>query len=517
MNITDVKAFLSQMNNELKEKSPSVFSQKTYTDEPIIRTAAQLKNYEPPQYREMRRISYFAYEKGWSSEHIFYEQAKFMADFDDDYAFSGSFSSYFPTYAAMNPEQQRGYFSWRTKVRQGDIRPVSASFAFVYMYELINLIGVNSAEEAFFKLNAFYKAYLPFAPELEQYVPVWLVDMIAFYDLDASLFAAYCELSFEKKLSVVQNGGGAEPEELFAAINALSSYQITGSPFYKEYPAETQAAVCAAFAAMNEKYGKTHKTTFTENLFGRICAMPYTVFGAAVFFDRTRTPDHETVLCDNFSFSFINGQCMCYRCWGRRGKSTVSAGYLKYTESVLREVFGYEKPLRAESPAKPFIKIARQAAENAYKTYTDKKRAEELKYVDTSLLDSIIISAEKTRDRLLTDEEKQDDVVPETAFVTEKVQETELPEAENSAEKEDIRSLPLTSDELGFVRLLLSGGDAAAYLKQRGLKLSLVCDSVNEKLYDTFFDNIIDFDGEMPVLTEDYAEELAGMIPERQE
>lgn len=517
MNTTDVKAFLSQMNNELKEKSPSVFSRKTYTDEPIIRTAAQLKNYEPPQYREMRRISYFAYEKGWSSEHIFFEQAKFMADFEDDYAFTGSFSSYFPTYAAMSPEQQRGYFSWRAKVRQGDIRPVSASFAFVYMYELLNLIGVNSAEEAFFKLNAFYKAYLPFAPELEQYVPVWLVDMIAFYDLDASLFSAYCELDFEKRLSVVQKGGDAEPEELFEAITTLSSYPITESPFYKEYPAETQAAVCSAFAAMSEKYDKTHKTTFAQNLFGRICAMPYTVFGAAVFFDRTRTPDHKTVLCDNYSFSFINGQCTCYRCWGRRGKSTVASGYLKYTESVLREVFGYEKPLRAEPPAKPFVKIARQAAENAYKTYTDKKRAEELKYVDTSLLDSIIVSAEKTRDRLLTDEEKQDDAVPEAVFETDKARETDLPEVKNNCENETAGSLPLTSDELGFVRLLLVGGEIKPYLKQRGLKLSLVCDSVNEKLYDTFFDNVIDFDDDMPILTEDYAEELAGMIPEKQE
>ena len=513
MNNTDVKAFLEQMNSDLKEKSPSVFSQKTYTDEPIIRTAAQMKNYEPPEYREMRRISYYAYEKGWSTEHIFYEQAKFMADFEDDYEFTGSFSSYFPTYTAMNPAQQRGYFSWWTRVRKGDVRPSSTSFAFVYMYELINLIGVKSAEEAFFRLHSFYKAYLPFAPELSRYAEEWLADTVAFYGLDISLFNAYFDFDFEEKLAVLQNCGNADDKTLFTALNALSQYKITDSEFFREYPRETSFALCAAFREMSEKYNKSHKSGFDESLFGRICALPHTVFGTAVFYDRTRVPDRTVKFNENYVYTFLNGQCMLRRCYGGRTNSSVLAKYIKYTESVLRTEFGFYKPLNAESPSKPFVKTAQKAAAEAVKEHERRKRAEELRYVDTSLLDSIIVSAEKTRDKLLTDEELETAETPQPDNAP-----ANAPAAENEAEKtEETNPLPLDDAELGFIRLLLNGGDISAYLKERGLKCSLVCDRVNEKLYDMFCDNVIDFDGDTPVLIDDYKEDLAEYLPEHQE
>ena len=117
------------MNEDLRLKSPSVFSEKTYTDEPIVHTAAQMKSYEPPEYREMRKIRFAAYEKGWSAEHVFYEQAKFMENFEDDYRFDGTFHRFFPTYADMTTEQLRGYFSWRTAVRRATTAPPASAAA----------------------------------------------------------------------------------------------------------------------------------------------------------------------------------------------------------------------------------------------------------------------------------------------------------------------------------------------------------------------------------------------------
>jgi hypothetical protein len=39
-----------------------------------------------------------------------------------------------------------------------------------------------------------------------------------------------------------------------------------------------------------------------------------------------------------------------------------------------------------------------------------------------------------------------------------------------------------------------------------------MADSINEKLYDIFADTVIEFDGDIPAVIEDYEEELKGMI-----
>lgn len=485
------------MNAELVKKSPSVFSDKTYSDEPILRTAAQMKGYEPPEYREMRKIHFAAYEKGWSAEHIFYEQAKFMENFADDYPFEGTFHSFFPTYADMSSEQLRGYFSWRARVRAGETPKAPAAFAFVYIYELLNGIGVPDPEVGFFKLNAFFRNYIPQLPELAHYADIWKKDYIAFYELDVSLFAAYCELRQETELAVLmrKDVGG---KELFEAIASLCAYDIRSSAFYKEHPRELAYAVCGAFREYAAKYDKTHKNTFAEKLFGRVCEMPYTVFGSAVFYDRTKTHDHVTELCENEKYIFSSGRCVCRRCWGKRGKSAELGSYVKYTESVLREVFAFEPPLRADCPAKTFEKIARTAAVQAQKQVMAAAENAKRRFVDTSLLDGIIVSADKTRDMLITAEEREEDkiIVPEAPVAE-----------ENNAEKTK-SSLPLTEEELGFIKCLLRGENAAHYAAEHKLRMSLLCDGINEKLYDLFGDTVIDFDGDSPCIIEDYEEEL---------
>ena len=41
---------------------------------------------------------------------------------------------------------------------------------------------------------------------------------------------------------------------------------------------------------------------------------------------------------------------------------------------------------------------------------------------------------------------------------------------------------------------------------------SLLADSINEQLFDSFGDTVIEFDGEDPQIIEDYAEELKGLL-----
>ena len=63
-----------------------------------------------------------------------------------------------------------------------------------------------------------------------------------------------------------------------------------------------------------------------------------------------------------------------------------------------------------------------------------------------------------------------------------------------------------------MLRSLLLGEDVQAYLRQRGLLLSVVAEGINEKCFDLFSDTVLLFDGDTPEVVEDYAEELKGMM-----
>ena len=70
----------------------------------------------------------------------------------------------------------------------------------------------------------------------------------------------------------------------------------------------------------------------------------------------------------------------------------------------------------------------------------------------------------------------------------------------------------LNDAELTLLRSLLEGIPYEEYLRERHLMLSVVVDAVNEKLYEHFGDTVIVFDGEVPEVLEDYAQEAAALV-----
>ena len=165
----------------------------------------------PDRYREMRAIS--RWQEGasdkpgrWLTEaELFYRQGTFMADWEDDCPYNGLFKSYFPTYNAMSDRQLRGYFTWRAAVRKGDVQETSLSFAYVYLYELINGIGVAGPLEGFHKIETFWQAYRNFAPELDRYANVWLQDYAVYHGLDSKLLASRKTVVFDRALIALRD------------------------------------------------------------------------------------------------------------------------------------------------------------------------------------------------------------------------------------------------------------------------------------------------------------------------
>ena len=84
--------------------------------------------------------------------------------------------------------------------------------------------------------------------------------------------------------------------------------------------------------------------------------------------------------------------------------------------------------------------------------------------------------------------------------------------AENS-ETDTISALPLDKDETIFLKALLYNGNPAEAARKCGKLLSILADSINEKLFNSFGDTVIDFSDDFPVLIEDYIDEIKAMIP----
>ena len=111
----------------------------------------------PGQILEMIRL----YEFGdGSPEHrarMFCRQGKFMEKHEDDFPWQGDFRRYFTTYHDLNIRQLRGYFTWRTGIRNGEYRPISTSLAYMYLYELLCGIGASSVDDVLQKMETFEK------------------------------------------------------------------------------------------------------------------------------------------------------------------------------------------------------------------------------------------------------------------------------------------------------------------------------------------------------------------------
>ena len=111
--------------------------------------------------------------------------------------------------------------------------PVSTSFAYVYIYELLNGIGASSPQDAFAKLHDFWEAYRDLDPSINRYVKTWLRDLVIYHGMDRSLIEADPLLGdvivYDEALATLLGPASHTPEERFGALSTLSTYRINSS------------------------------------------------------------------------------------------------------------------------------------------------------------------------------------------------------------------------------------------------------------------------------------------------
>ncbi len=503
--MVDIQALIQSILSNKKLSDDYQSSSKVYKDEPIIKRASQMAGHMPPMYREMRKIVKGYDVSSLSSARVFYQQGKLMEGFEDDFDYRGEFVRYFPTYQSMSDQQLRGYFSWRTKIRRGELPLTSTSFAFVYIYELLNLIGVGSPEEGFIKLKSFWSEYGKLDPYINGYVKMWLADFVVYYNLDKELLKDFIDVHADDAILILLQYQSHSADEVFAALNALSSYNFENSRFYKMYPKDVRNVVYGVFAELSEHYEKKCKNSLCERLFGRLYENGYDMFRSAVFYRQDSRKNYVYQINEIYQYAYKNGRWTCKRFFGYSGKNRQIGTLLKTVDFVMRQKYGFKSTLKATDTTKLLLDVINKVTDK-YLDFNRKKSAPKIE-IDVSKLRDIRITALETQNKLIVetdaDEDKSEDW--NTVDIVPLSEDGEL--FENNAPE-------LSETERRFLYCLLYGGDYGELLKSGGVMLSVLADSVNDKLFDRFGDTVLDFDGDKPLLIEDYEDELKGIIKE---
>ena len=158
-------------------------------------------------------------------------------------------------------QELRGYFSWRTKLRNHEVQKTSLSFAFLYIYEIINQIGVQTPLEGYQKLKDFRDAYAPLDDGIVPYLSRWMTDYVVYYGLDANLLADSPQVVFDRCLSVLDLIQEQDEPKVMYAVRQLAPRWLSRSKFYASHQADCDAVIVRVLRRVSDHYAKLRAGT----------------------------------------------------------------------------------------------------------------------------------------------------------------------------------------------------------------------------------------------------------------
>ncbi len=525
---------------------------KVYTDEPILMTADKIKSFTPSMYKELKQIIADAKRTHLGKAEAFYEQARFMEHFEDDYEANYLYATdliFFPTYDQFNQNQLRQYFSWRTRFRKGQRDFAPRAFIFLYIYELLHNIGIKDALDGLAKLQEIDETYKNSDNHTSFYLYAWIRDYIIYNNLPKELGRKYFSESFDEAYMMFSECQKRSDAEVLQALTELAGFNIMTSKVYKKH-AEAVTKITANVIRAIDRYYESHaKYTMGQKYFGIGGTVPSPMFDRAVFFDYAHRAEYRYKISEINEYICQNGRWTKQCAYSTSAKSAELGNVLRTLENELRVHFGMVPLLKEVKVLKTFKKfIAQEIAvyTEAEREAARQREAEEARakqpQLDLSKLAGIRAAAADTRDKLLTDEERGDEMRSTNSTVDVAIPEQEDEEGMSSSltdetnaifDKDVVESIPakegpmqetgstvedggntldLTEQELHFMQLVLHEEDAMAYARSQKLMLSVLIDSINEKFYDEIGDTVLDFDGLQPILIEDYIDDVKQLL-----
>jgi len=436
---------------------------------------------------------------------IFYRQALFMADFEDDYEEDEAFSQYYPSYQAMSHEQLRTYFTWRAKCRKGIIEETSVSYAFLYIYELLSHIGAEGPVDALSKLVAFWLEYREYDALLDNYLPKWIKHYWIYYGIEGDFTA------FVKNNCIDSHYPGLEDEDnsFLGLFYSISKYDIGKSPFITEENKQL-ASDCVEFTLNRIKtiYSLFCGSNFDEALFspGRN-PNGWAPMGDALFWQWFDQPDRQVVASKEEIYKCVGNRWVFSATIATENSKRLAGYILKQIEVALRKTVGFKRKLTASLDTffHPAVEMLGQAGfpleDLINKTVAEfyHEATKTVVTVDEVQLSIIRKDAKATQEKLTVEEEADinDDNAPPKPLTTARDGWEGLETALSAVEKSALAAA------------LQGASSLEGFALASGIMAEVLVDGINEKAMDNIGDSLID--GEF-LIYDDYMQQVKDIL-----
>lgn len=465
-----------------------------YTDEPILPRKKTPEEKLPAPLQAARSLEKGAARMYQNRRSLFLNQAKLLEFYKDDYEGEYISHCYYPTYDLLSNRELRSYFAWRTKVRNGDIQPSCSCFAYLYLYELINGIGTGTPVEWLHKMDDFAAAYKEYESSLMNYYANWRKSYIIYYNLSDSFLGGEEREGEEAHMAVLDSAQEQTDDAIAAAVKQLAPGWLNRSKFYKTHQTDMDRVIVQVLRRMHQHYSARSKRTFSEQLFGSRETYPVDLFCHAVFCDPLRHENSRYYITDSHYYECRNGYWTETSCFIDSHKRRKLENLMKTIDASLRVALNDGKPIKSPSQLKWVTKVIEEEVAALLETQKQQEAAAKRVQIDYSALAQIRREAAITQDKLATEEEMEEEAPPAV----------QPPPPQPEALPGDC---PLDKTQYRLMQNLLYGGDTS-WVQREGKMVSVLLDSINEILYETFQDAVI----EDQQVVEDYIDELKEMV-----
>ncbi len=452
----------------------------------------------------------------------FYKQAKFMEDFEDDYGGNAPLLMYFPTYDRMSYEQLRTYFTWRGRVRKGEVRKTSFSYVFLYLYELINRVGVRDCVDGMEKLAFVWEKYRVYEKKLDVYMNEWVKD----YYITNEFSAPFGEI-LQKTGNLRKFYRPSAAESLLNFYAPYSDYKIKKSRFYTPETAKKIDACFRDVAGSLDDFLRGQGGEF-EDLIFYSKSNTWVPFSRALYCSFCGQAANRTVqISETERYRCENGRWTSSRYKISKENGRLLLGYIfRRIEQFYRKAAKYRYKLTADrgkisaealrplvpDPERLFRRIDSAILEH------DRRSRRKIVTVDAARVESIRESAFRTQEKLLAsdgEEARADEARTAAALETERpatAEEADRQPAAGDGWEAFARSLDGT--ETAAVRMILQGAslpDLHACCRNAGTMLEVLVDKINQKAMDAVQDSVIELSDRIAVFDE-YKNDLKRVI-----
>lgn len=516
-------------NNKVNETfnsykiDPKKFNQNKYTNEPVNQT--EQFSIEKKKISRLRQMKALSASNVTDANKLFYLQGTFMDDYVDNYDINVPCNKNNPVYNNLTIYQLRSYFSWRTLIRNKLYKQTEKSYVFLYIYELLNKIGVKNEIDGLNKIIDLWQNYRVFDNSFDKYLSNWVKDyyIINRINIDFNLIEEEFPIKNNDNLEDISEILIGNYENKIEFLDSISNYHILKSKIMEhKYSFLINLVIPEIFKNL-DKYFSENNLSFVNITFGKFKKKYWHVYENAIYFNNKLESD--------FVFKFKNLETY-YRKGNNYYKETFElsqyskciVGYiLKNIEITLRECLKFSKNLKLN------ISSLDELSSNAelYSIVTDKK----FNMIINNTIKKYLIEHKTEINNIITKEKKEEIVIDANKFneirkSSSRIQEKLIVEEENYLEKEEQVEIEIINSsqdifknlvdnlnniELDFLKKIVNNeprNNLIDYSKQNNILFEIMIENINKVALETIGDNLIEDNSDEIIIYAEYIDSL---------